>query len=337
MTSYQFILNTVLTHNKLDIVDVKAHDIVSKKKVSLSLNIFDSDSDSDSDFENSKNKKTLIFIHGNSASKKVFSSQFFYFRQEYRIIAIDLLGHGDSTKISAIENLSATEKEILSMEFYNPLAMLKQIEQVLEFKKIKKAHFIGWSLGGHLAYGVGADRPDLVDRIITLGSPPVRFSEIGFQQGFHEYFVKTLIPQWLEKPEQFSLEVAKSIAESMGYTDSEFINDLMISDPLMRKYLFYNMKKYDESFYDVLDGHNFIKSTNNTILIIVGENDSGVNSEFFKKLKFNLKFKNNSSAILIMKNAGHALFLTHASEYYAMIDTVLKSTPEQPQLLRARM
>ena len=38
--------------------------------------------------------KTLIFIHGNGLSSKVFKKMYMYFSRFYRVIAIDTRGHG---------------------------------------------------------------------------------------------------------------------------------------------------------------------------------------------------------------------------------------------------
>lgn len=41
---------------------------------------------------------TVVFIHGNSACKEVFQRQFNTFKNKYNMFAIDLPGHGKSSK-----------------------------------------------------------------------------------------------------------------------------------------------------------------------------------------------------------------------------------------------
>ena len=41
-------------------------------------------------------KETILFIHGLSVSKEIFYKQFIDLQNDFHIIAIDLLGHGES-------------------------------------------------------------------------------------------------------------------------------------------------------------------------------------------------------------------------------------------------
>jgi len=41
----------------------------------------------------------LVFLHGNTASSKMFESIIKLYSDEYRVIAIDFLGHGKSERI----------------------------------------------------------------------------------------------------------------------------------------------------------------------------------------------------------------------------------------------
>ena len=43
-------------------------------------------------------EKTLLFIHGWSCDTTFWKSQINYFKKNYRVIAIDLPGHGKSSK-----------------------------------------------------------------------------------------------------------------------------------------------------------------------------------------------------------------------------------------------
>jgi pimeloyl-ACP methyl ester carboxylesterase len=50
--------------------------------------------------------------------------------------------------------------------------VIRRLEQVARKTK-QPVRFVGWSLGGYLAREAARDRPELVDQVITLGTPTV--------------------------------------------------------------------------------------------------------------------------------------------------------------------
>ena len=48
-------------------------------------------------YDSEKGKATLVFIHGAFINKEYWDSQLSYFSPNYRVVAIDLAGHGNST------------------------------------------------------------------------------------------------------------------------------------------------------------------------------------------------------------------------------------------------
>ena len=87
-------------------------------------------------FGNENNPTTILFIHGNSLSNEYFTKQLnSNLNNHFRLIALDLPGHGNSEK---------------SDHYSFPLL----VEVVQEFikKKITSNFFVvGHSLGGHIA------------------------------------------------------------------------------------------------------------------------------------------------------------------------------------------
>ena len=83
------------------------------------------------DVGNRKNKDALIFVHGWTCSADFWNESVNAF-PEYRVIAIDLPGHGQSDK----------PKVEYSMEYF-----AKSIEAVMKEAKIKSAVLVGHSMG----------------------------------------------------------------------------------------------------------------------------------------------------------------------------------------------
>jgi len=320
----QFILNPADLHikNQLLLGDEILF-LLKARQVNLVMDVYDSD-------PFNLDKAIMVFIHGNSASRQAFDDQISYYSKYFRVIACDLFGHGKSTKISELDTLSEQEKLQLSEVMYNPYAMIAGVKQLCEVKCVKDAHIIGWSLGGHIAYGLAMESPQLISSIITIGSPPVRFSMQGLMKGFNKWFVDVLIPEWINNPKKYTLNEAKLIARRMGLTIvDKIINDIVNSDPLMRKYMFCKLKDYDSKEYTatVLDGEYFVNNANIPLCLIVGDDDQGINAEYIGM--FNEKLLNDSSQVIIMKNAPHAVHKTHTKAICNIIDSFIKCAEEK--------
>ena len=79
-----------------------------------------------------KNKEWLVFVHAAFVDHRMFEKQFEYFLGKYNLLAIDILGHGNSVHAKKGDNI---EK------------MADWINQIFETHNIKSAHFVGVSLG----------------------------------------------------------------------------------------------------------------------------------------------------------------------------------------------
>src|ERR1700727_1068032 len=102
----------------------------------------------------------VVLIHGNSSSSRVFSRQLDGpLGQRFRLIAVDLPGHGASDDA---EDPSA----------YSLPGHARAVRAVLDALGIDEAHFVGWSLGGHIALELA---PDLraPRGFVIFGTPPL--------------------------------------------------------------------------------------------------------------------------------------------------------------------
>ncbi len=300
------------------LVDEATLSILDSKHLQLKLSVFDS-------APGNSDKPVVVLLHGNSSSKRVFEKQIEHYQEKYRVISIDLIGHGRSTKFSELDQLHPEEKEILSKAFYSFPAMVAEVVQVLKEENIEDANFVGWSLGGHVAYGVAVEAPALVSSIVSIGSPPIKFSIDGLKRGLTDWFVNTLVPQWVEHPARTSAEEGVAIRGVMGFdeTDTFFVEDMMGTDPLVRKHLFMNIAQYDTPEYDhtALDGEDFVRSTSTPLCLLVGDKDMGINHTLIESFAKELKSEN--SIVQIIPNAQHAIFKTNPDEYHKIVDKFL--------------
>lgn len=87
------------------------------------------------DIGNAKNKSALIFIHGWTCSADFWKASYAAF-PGYRVIAVDLIGHGKSDK----------PRSVYSMEYF-----AKSVEAVVRQAKVQKAVLVGHSMGTPVA------------------------------------------------------------------------------------------------------------------------------------------------------------------------------------------
>jgi 2-hydroxy-6-oxonona-2,4-dienedioate hydrolase/4,5:9,10-diseco-3-hydroxy-5,9,17-trioxoandrosta-1(10),2-diene-4-oate hydrolase len=100
----------------------------------------------------------LIFVHGGgpgSSGLSNFSRNMAAFAEHYRVIAIDLPGYGQSTKLKITEPLWGYYARVL-VGFIDALGL-------------GKAHLVGNSLGGAASLKTALDFPDKVDRLVLMG------------------------------------------------------------------------------------------------------------------------------------------------------------------------
>lgn len=96
----------------------------------------------------------LVLLHGNGESMRRMQHQIDYFSKDYRVIAIDSRGHGESGFGQGSLNLST---------------MALDVENVLESLKIDKVNVLGFSDGANIAMLLAIKRPELVSKLILVG------------------------------------------------------------------------------------------------------------------------------------------------------------------------
>tara|TARA_B100001057_G_C22747566_1_gene910405 strand:- start:548 stop:1333 length:786 start_codon:yes stop_codon:yes gene_type:complete len=109
---------------------------------------------------NENTTKWVSFIHGAGGSSSIWSRQIRSFKKEFNVLVIDLRGHGKS---------KPTLKDSLNNE-YTFNAITEDIIEVLEYLKIKKAHFVGISLGTILIRNLAEKNPEIVESMVLGGA-----------------------------------------------------------------------------------------------------------------------------------------------------------------------
>jgi len=105
----------------------------------------------------------LAFIPGWTASGKIFASQITYFTPHYRVLTLDILGHGQSDRPAPSE----------ASDLYTHTGFQDSLIALLQHLNVKTASLVGWSLGSQIAMLIARRRPELVSNLVLTGASPL--------------------------------------------------------------------------------------------------------------------------------------------------------------------
>lgn len=96
----------------------------------------------------------ILFLHGNTASSRMFELLLPLYEDRFHVILIDFLGHGKS------ERLDKFPADLWIEEARQTVALLEHL-------KLGKVKLAGTSGGAWVAINAALERPDLVDRVVA--------------------------------------------------------------------------------------------------------------------------------------------------------------------------
>nr|WP_250808192.1 alpha/beta hydrolase [Neorhizobium tomejilense] len=225
----------------------------------------------------------LILLHGSSYSSNVFSHLFSSeLGRSFRLIAIDLPGHG------------------LSTDAFNPLKTYSVggfadcVVDLAAHLVLPSFSLFGWSLGGHVAMEVAA-RGHPVRGLILSGAPPVSQGMLGMLSGF-----KLSVGLAIASKRIFSTRDA-AMFESMCIAPGSrlYETDLMRADGRVRQLFAKSLLRADYH-----DQRSFVESTSIPVCILNGELDPFVRASHAQRIKRRSPKVLNVS----VKGVGHAVF-----------------------------
>lgn len=91
--------------------------------------------------------RAIIFLHGFMEDKSIWESFIDYYSPKYRVIAIDLLGHGKSGNTGYVHTMQD---------------MAKVVKAVMNQHRLRRVVLVGHSMGGYVSLAFGEKYPDNV-------------------------------------------------------------------------------------------------------------------------------------------------------------------------------
>lgn len=128
--------------------------------------------------DDSANKDWVVFVHAAFVDHRMFEKQFEYFATKYNLLAVDILGHGNSTK-------AKNGDSILKMSYW--------IDQIFQKHNIAAAHFVGVSLGAVIVQDFANKFENKVLSLVCFGGYDINNFDIKKQQSNSKEQMKMML------------------------------------------------------------------------------------------------------------------------------------------------
>lgn len=153
-----------------------------RSKSDLTLKTVDVEGNPVSYLEREGDGEAIVLVHGFTADKNNWLRFVRYLPETYRVVAIDMPGHGD--------NLQDATRQ------YDPVSLSNGVAETLAAIGLNRFHIAGNSLGGLVSEIYAANHPD---KVITLGlfnaagvtSPTPSEFRLLLEKGENPFIVKT--------------------------------------------------------------------------------------------------------------------------------------------------
>lgn len=252
--------------------------------------------------KNERSNKIVFFIHGNSGSSRTWNNQLkSKLLKDYRLIAIDLPGHGNSFRSNN------------SQEDYSPLGTSKMLSvAVKELADNLPYAFVGFSYGTNLIAEIL--NHNINPACMVLAGCCV----IGEDYGLEKIFTQQTSPSIFFYNESDNKAVASYLKESMSEANEEDIQNA-VEDYLMVAADFKPMLFKTAGDGEISDEIIALNKLNIPICIIFGQKDNLVNIDYLDKSPFPV-WRNH---IYKLAKAGHFVHIDNVSEFNLLISEYL--------------
>jgi pimeloyl-ACP methyl ester carboxylesterase len=227
--------------------------------------------------------EAIIFLHPAFGDHKCFDRQIDYFSPSYRVITVDMLGHGLTGVGKSKDKITATAVHLA---------------EILKTENCDKTHIVGVSVGSLLAQDFALKHPEKILSLTALGGYNInkKQREVAKSQG------KEMV-KWLFKM-IFSMDTFRRYAGSVSA-----INEV-------EQVRFYeSAKHFTRKSFTVMVLDKLVANRNvqrsYPLLILSGEKDN----ELALKMAKQWHEKEPNSKLFIIENAGHCANMDNAEKF----------------------
>ena len=253
-------------------------------------------------YESSGTGPALLLIHGNSASSETFRAQLTgEFGQKYRVVALDLPGHGASDP-------AADPASTYHMPGY--AAVLAEVARQLG---VETAVLVGWSLGGHIALEAHNLLPDAAGFVI-FGTPPLAFPPDMANAFLPNPAMGAAFAETLTE-EQMVGFAAACLAPDSPLDLAPFVADIARTDGRARATMAGSIAP--DGYQDEVV---IVKNLQRPLAILQGEHEQLVNAAYLHTLDAPTLWR---GAVQIIPGAGHTPQVEAPEQFNGLLDTFM--------------
>ncbi|MDR2533653.1 MAG: alpha/beta hydrolase [Tannerellaceae bacterium] len=222
-----------------------------------------------------KNGEAIAFLHPAFSCHRCFDKQVDDFSKQYRVITIDMLGHGST-------GVGKSKDKIASTSIH--------LAEIIAQENIKRVHVVGVSLGSLLAQDFALKYPNKTHSLTVLG-------------GYNIHREQKAIAK-LQQREMFKwlLKIIFSMDAFRRYTASK-----AVIDKLEQVHFYESAKQFTRKSFTVMSGLDKLTAdkphiqSSYPLLILSGDNDVELSITLAKQWHEDIP----GSEIHIIENAGH--------------------------------
>jgi len=237
-----------------------------------------------------ENGDLILFLHPAFSDHRAFDQQIDFFSKEYRVITIDLIGHGLSKANKSKDKIDASSKHI---------------EKILKIEGFDKAHLVGVSMGSLIAQYFALEYPEKIKTLTALGGHNINKENKELAKAQRSYNL-SLIFRAIISMKAFRKMTAENICKSEK-----------------GQALFYETTShYERKSFMVMQGlQNVIKDRKNIkpkypTLMLIGEFDIELSKKMAKEWHSEL----DNSKYFMIENAGHCANIDKPLEFNRIVE-----------------
>ncbi len=229
--------------------------------------------------------ETVLLIHGGCESSAAWFAWVPHLARKFRVIRIDLRGHGGSS--------------IPSEKYqWSPSSLARDVGLFLDRLGIREVHVVGAKIGGMVAFAFAAQYPDRVRSVCAIGTP-LHMERAG------SMLPKSTISEWV------TVGMDQYVRENMQ-------NRLGSQAPVAQKEWWEMlMLQCDQrsliavaAFADIVDMRDMLPKITSPALLLTNENNNLVSHEAFEEWRSKLP----NGELVIMPVDGFHIAASHPDE-----------------------
>ena len=245
--------------------------------------------------------ETILLLHGFSANKDNWPRLAGLLTENYHVVAVDLPGFGESSKIET--------------DSYNIASQAKRVNRIVETLGLKKFHIGGNSMGGAISGKYTVDYPEKVLSLALLNTAGIHSAE---KSEFRKLLAKGDNPLLVKTPEDFKRTMRFVFVEPPPIP-GRIINHLTKQSIMNRDFNEKIFGQIVKENYSLEDDLSRIKAKT---IVVWGDKDRVIHVSCTDVIKKSLP----GSTIVVLKNCGHLPMIERPEEtaryYLEFLDKV---------------